>query len=154
MNPAQVSHHRAAHHDVVKVRDDEVRSAQVHVGRKRSQEQAGQASHREEADKSERVEHRRFIGDRAFIKRRSPVEDFNRRRNRHQKTEHGKNQACIDGLARHEHVMAPHQETDYRNRHARKSHDAIPEDPLFRKARYDFADHAHRRQNHDVHRRV
>jgi hypothetical protein len=50
---------RAAHHDVVEVRDDEVRVRQVHVDAQRAEEEARQAADGEEEDEGHRVEHRR-----------------------------------------------------------------------------------------------
>jgi hypothetical protein len=57
---AEVAHDRAADHDVVEVRDDEVRVVDVDVDPERREEQAREAADREEADEAERVEHRRL----------------------------------------------------------------------------------------------
>ena len=59
---AEVGHHRAADHDVVEVRDDEVGVVHVHVEAERGEEQPGQAADGEQADEAERVEHRRLEG--------------------------------------------------------------------------------------------
>ena len=67
MDAAEISHHRAADHDVVKVGHDEIRSVKVHVGRQRGKEQARQAAHREQANEAQGVQHRRFVGDRPLV---------------------------------------------------------------------------------------
>src|SRR5271168_3592627 len=87
MDAAQVSHYGTAHHDVVKMRDDEIGAVQMHVCGERRQEQSGEAAHGEQADEAERVKHRRVVGNRALIERGGPVEDFHGRRNGHQETE-------------------------------------------------------------------
>ena len=56
---AEIGHDRAADHDVVEMRDDEIGVGEVHVERERGQEQPGQAADREQPDEAERVEHRR-----------------------------------------------------------------------------------------------
>ncbi len=60
----------------------------------------------------------------------------------------------VHGLAGHEHVMSPDQETEYRDRHAGERDEAIAENALSREAGDDLADHAHAGQNHDVHGRM
>jgi hypothetical protein len=51
-------------------------------------------------------------------------------------------------------VVAPDQEADHRDGHRGKGHEVIAEYLLAREAGDDFADHAHRGQDHDVHGRV
>src|ERR1051326_2625206 len=69
----------AADHDVMKMRDDKIRVVNVDVDADRREKQAGQAADREEADKSERVEHGRVVRDRSAVQRGGPVEDLDRR---------------------------------------------------------------------------
>ena len=76
MQSAEIREQRPANHDVVKVRDDEIGIAQVHVGSERSHEQTGHATNREQADKAEPVKHRRVVRNRSFVKRRRPIENF------------------------------------------------------------------------------
>ena len=59
VHAAEVAHDRAADHDVVEVRDDEVGVVHVDVETHRGQEQSGQAADREQPDEAEGVEHRR-----------------------------------------------------------------------------------------------
>src|SRR5208282_5963949 len=66
----------------------------------------------------------------------------------------GKNQSRVNGLARHEHMVSPDEETDHGNRHAGKRHEAVAENTLAREAGDELADYAHARQNHDVDGRV
>ena len=62
-----------------------------------------------------------------------------------------KHQPGVNRLAGDEHVVAPHDEADDGNRQARKRDEAVSENLLARKGGNQFADHAHARQNHDVH---
>ncbi len=50
--------------------------------------------------------------------------------------------------------MRPHQESQDGDGDARQGHELITEDALAREATDKFADHSHRRQDHDVHRRM
>src|SRR5256885_2707943 len=56
---ADVTHHRAADHDVVEVRDDEIRVVQMNIEAQASKEKASEATDRKQADKAEGVKHRR-----------------------------------------------------------------------------------------------
>ncbi len=60
VQPAEEGRHRAAHHDVMEVRDDEIGVVDVDVDGQRGEEQPGQAAQREQADEAQRVEHRRL----------------------------------------------------------------------------------------------
>jgi hypothetical protein len=53
---AEVGHH----HDVVEVRDDEIRVVDVDIQADGGEEQSGQAADREQADEPDCVEHRRL----------------------------------------------------------------------------------------------
>ena len=94
----------------------------------RRQEQAGQAADREQADEAERVEHRRLEGDRALVERRRPVEDLDRRRDRHQEAQEREDHAGVDRLAGDEHVVAPDQEAEHRDGQAGEGDEAVAED--------------------------
>ena len=154
VQPAEISHDRAADHDVVEVRDDEVRVGHVHVDADRRQEQSGEPSDREQPDEAVRVEHRRLPRHRALVHRRRPVEDFHRRRNCHEKAEDRKDQRRVDRFAGHEHVMAPHEESKNRDGEACERDERVAEDRLAAAGGDELADDAHRRQHHDVDRRV
>ena len=86
--------------------------------------------------------------------RRGPVEHLDGRRDRDEEADERENQSGIRGLAGHEHVVAPHQEADDRDRQRRECDERVAEDVLARERLHDLADHAHRRQDHDVDRRV
>ena len=62
--------------------------------------------------------------------------------------------AGVDRLAADEHVVAPDQEAEDGDREAREGDELVAEDRLAREAAIDLADHAHRRQDHDVDGRV
>ena len=51
MNAGHVRHHRAADHDVVEMRDDEVTIGDVNVDPERRQKQAGRPADREQTDR-------------------------------------------------------------------------------------------------------
>ena len=89
MYAAQVGHDHAADHYVMEVRDDEVGVGQMDIDCHGRQEQAGKSADGEQPDEAERVQHGRFIGDRAFIHGGGPVENLDRRRHGHQKAEKG-----------------------------------------------------------------
>ena len=70
---------------------------------------------RREADEAERVDHRRLQPDRPAVQRRRPVEHFDRRRHRHDHRQEREHQSGIYRLSANEHVVAPNQESKYRN---------------------------------------
>ena len=76
MQAAEISQQRPADHDVVKMCDDEIGVAEVHVRGQRRQKHSSHPTDREQADEAEPIEHRRVVRDRSFIKRRAPVKDF------------------------------------------------------------------------------
>ena len=78
----EVAHDRAADHDVVEVRDDEVGVVEVDVEAERGQEEPGEAADEEQAQEAERPDHRRLPPDRALVHRRRPVERLHGRRDR------------------------------------------------------------------------
>ena len=80
MQPGEEGRDHAADHDVVEMRDDEIGLREVHVGRQRREEQAGQAADREQADEAQRVQHRRIEADGALVQGADPVEHLDRRR--------------------------------------------------------------------------
>src|ERR1700716_3554749 len=84
MNTRQKRHQHPTHHHKVEVSDDEIRLRQMNVHPKRTQEDARHATDREQAQKPERVEHRRLKGDRTLLQRKRPVEDLDSRRHRDQ----------------------------------------------------------------------
>jgi len=51
-------------------------------------------------------------------------------------------------------VVTPDEETKQRNRDAGESNERVTENSLLAVNRNQLTDHAHRRQNHDVNRRV
>ena len=77
---AKVAHDRAAHHDVVEVRDDEIGVGDVHVQSDRREKQPREPADREQSDEADRVEHRRLPRHRSLVHRGRPVEDLHGRR--------------------------------------------------------------------------
>ena len=126
----------------------------VHVEAERRQEQAGQSADREQPDEADRVEHRRLPRDRSLVQRRRPVEDLDRRRDRDEEAEDREDQRRVDRHAGHEHVVAPDQEAEHGDREARERDERVAEDLLAAERGDQLADHAHRRQDHDVDGRV
>ena len=105
-------------------------------------------------EEAERVQHRRIEADRAAIDRRRPVEHLDRGRDRDDVGEDREQHSRVDRLAGHEDVVAPHEEADDRDGERRERDERIAEDVLARERLDELADHAHRRQDHDVDRRV
>src|ERR1700757_2735805 len=104
MQAAYVTHHRAAHHDVVEVGDDEISVVDVNVQAEAGEEQAGEPANGKQADEAQGVDHGRVPGDGTFIKRRSPIEHFYRRGDGDQIAEEGKGQGRISGFPGDKHV--------------------------------------------------
>src|SRR6266849_6391279 len=154
MEPAHVTHHRAANHDVVEMGDHEVGVVNVNVQPKTSQEEARQPADEEQADEAESVQHGRVVRNGSFVQRGSPVEDFDGGRNGHQVAQERERQRGVGRLASEKHVVRPNEEADDGNSDARAGDEGITEYRLARKGRYDLADHAHGRQNHDVNGRM
>src|SRR5882762_6894191 len=78
---ADVTHHRAADHDVVKVGDDEIRVVKMNVQAETGEEETGEAADEKKTDEAESVQHRSVVGNGTFVERGGPVKDFDRRRN-------------------------------------------------------------------------
>src|SRR5260370_9115210 len=151
VNAADVTHDRAAHHDVVEMGDHKVGVMNMNVQAEAGEEEAGKAADDEEADETEGVEHGRVPGDGTFVEGRGPVEDLNRRRDGHQVAEEGKSKRGVGGFAGDKHVVGPDQETDDGDGDTGTGDEGVAEDGLARKGGDDFADHTHGRKNHDVH---
>ena len=91
----------------------------------------------------------------ALVHRRRPVEDLDRRRDRDEEAEEREDQRRVDRLAGDEHVVAPHQEAEHRDAEAGEGDEACSRRSACAQKRGDqLADHAHRRQDHDVDGRV
>src|SRR5260370_39096146 len=105
----------------------------MNVSRERGEKEAGQPSHGEEPDKPQRVEHRGVIRDGTLMKRGRPVEDLDGGGNGHSEAHRRKDQARVDRLAGHEHVMTPDEKGNDGDRYARERHESVTEYPLLRK---------------------
>ena len=150
MNAGHEGRHRAADHDGVEMRDDEISVRGRDVDRHRSEKQSGQPADGEQAEKAERVDHRRFEADLAAIERGRPVEHLDRRRHRDDERQERKDEVGERRLAGDEHVMAPDHEADDADRQQREHHEGVAEHAAPREAGEHFGDDAHRRQDHDV----
>ena len=109
---SHVTHHCAAHHDVVEVGDNEVGIVDVNVQTEAGEEQAGEAANSEQANKAQSIKHGSMPGNRAFVEGGGPVEDFDRRRNGDQIAQEGEHQGCVSGYAGDKHVVGPNKEAD------------------------------------------
>ena len=141
-------------HDVVEVGDDKVGVAQMNINCQSGQEQAGHTSNGEQSDEAQRIQHRRVVGDRGFVKRCRPVEDLDCGRNRHGETQEREDHAGIERLAGDKQMVTPDQKTEHGNGQARKSDEGITEDIFAREVCDQLTDHAHAGQDHDVDRRM
>src|SRR5208337_4071157 len=63
----------------------------------------------------------------------------------------GEDQGGVGGLPGEKHVVCPDQEADDGNRQAGGRNEVIAEELLARESGNEFTDHAHGRENHDVH---
>jgi hypothetical protein len=126
----------------------------VHVDCQAREKQAGQAADGEKPNKTERIPHRRLKADRTFVQRGRPVEDLYGRGNRNHEAEQGKNHPRVNRLAAHEHVMAPDKKPKHADGDTREGNKLVAEKWFARKTRYQLANDAHFRQNHNVNRGV
>ena len=154
MQPAHERRDHPADHDVMKMRDDKISSVHMNIHRERRQKKSGESADDKKPDERKRVKHRRFKRNRAAIQRHRPIENFDGRRNRHEKTQERKNHSGVNGLAADKHVMSPNQKSNDGDGDAGKRDEIIAEDFFARKTGDDFADDAHARQNHDINRRM
>ena len=134
----EIGRHRAADHDVVEMRDDEVGAGDLHVDGNRGEEETGQPADGEQTDESERIQHRRLERDLPAIEGRRPVEDLDRRRHGDDERKERKHEVGEGRLSRHEHVMAPDGEADDRDRQHRIDHRRIAEHAPSREAGDDL----------------
>ncbi len=83
-----------------------------------------------------------------------PVEHLDRRGHRHQKGQDREQQAGIERLAGHEHVVAPDEEADHGDGDTRPGDEFVAEHRLARIGRHQLGDHAQARQDHHIDGRV
>src|SRR5215472_4173294 len=112
MQSPDVTHDCAADHNVMKVSNDEIRVMDMHVNSQASQEKTREAANGEQADEAESVEHGGVPGNRAFVERRGPVKDLDRRRNGNNIAEEGKRKRRVGGHAGNEQMVRPNQKAD------------------------------------------
>ena len=153
----QAADHRnqgGTHHHVVEVGHHEVRVVQLNIGGQDRQRQTRQTTNGKDEQEGQGVQHRRGERDAAFVHREDPVEDLHRRRNGHREGDRGEDGVHQRGLTTGEHVVAPHQEREERNRHGGERDHLVAKDFTAAVHRDQLGDDAHRRENHDVHRGV
>src|SRR5882672_6491530 len=110
---ADVTHHRSANHDVVKVGDDEISIVEMNVQAETGEKETGEAADEEKTDEAEGVQHRGVVGNGAFVERGGPVKDFDRRRNGNEIAEQREGERGVGGLTGEKHVVSPNEEADY-----------------------------------------
>ena len=109
---AEISHERAADHDVVEVGDDEVGVGDVDIDAESGQEQSREAAHGEQANEAEGIEHGRVVMDGALVESGGPVEDFDGGGDGDGVAEQREDQRGVDRDAGDEHVVRPDQESE------------------------------------------
>src|SRR4051812_27485898 len=114
MQASQKGHHHPTDHNIVKMRNHEERIMEMNVHSEGGNKKACKSADGEEADKSQRIEHRCFEMDLCLIKSRHPIKDFDRGGNANQKTENRKERAGKERLTADEHMMAPEQKSQDR----------------------------------------
>src|SRR5882724_9878414 len=107
---AKIGHDHAADHNVMEMSHHKIGIGKMDINRERGEKKAGQATDREQADKTERVKKRGLKPDRAAIKGGRPVENLDCGWDRNQKAEEREDHARVDRLAADEHVMTPDEE--------------------------------------------
>src|SRR5205085_6163208 len=80
-----------------------------------------------------------------------PAEDLHSGRYGDDHRRCGEVHLLVDAHSGREHVVCPHDETDYADRDHGVGHAEIAENRLAAEGRDDLADHAEARQDHDVH---
>ena len=93
-------------------------------------------------------------GDRALVERRRPVEDLDRRRDRHQEAERREDHRRVDRLPDTNMWWPQTRKPITAMARLDMAMKLVAEDALAREAGHELADHAHRGQDHDVDRRV
>src|SRR3546814_8554472 len=78
MNRSQECRNRAADHDVMEMRDDEIGVMDMHVYGQQREHQARQSAHHEQADETHGEKEGGVKGDRALIQGGRPVIDLDR----------------------------------------------------------------------------
>src|SRR5882762_7684150 len=147
---ADITHHRSANHDVVKVGDDEISIVEVNVQAETGEEETGGTADEEKADEAEGVQHRSVVGNGTFVERGGPVKDFDGRRNGNEVAEQREGERGVGGLTGEKHVVGPDKEADYGDGDTGAGDKRIAKDGLAREGWDDFTDYAHGRQNHNV----
>src|SRR5208282_143384 len=132
------------------MRDDEVSIVDVHIHRRARHPDSRQSADHEHRDERQRVHHRRRVMDVALVERAEPVESLNRRRHPDDHRRDHETAAEHRIHPRHEHVMAPHDPRQERDRGHRIRHRAVSEYRLARKRGDDVGGDPHRGQDHDV----
>ena len=150
MHSSQITHERAADHDVVEVGDDKICVGDVDVDAECGEEQSGKATHGKQADKTEGVQHGRVVMDGTFVESCSPVKHFDRRWDGDRIAEQREHDRRVNGNSCDEHVVSPDQKAEDGDGDRGKCDEAVTEDALTGKAGNDLGNHAHRRQNHNV----
>ena len=135
----------------MKVRDHEVGLVVLEIDRNDGEHHARKAADGEQEQERQRKQHGRFERQRTAPQRRSPVEHLHARGHRNQHGGHHVEQLRGDGHPVREHVMAPDDERQERDRGDGVNHRRRAEQGFAREGRQDFRDDAEGRQNHDVH---
>ena len=146
------AHHGTTEQHVVEVRDHPVGLLELVVHGNRRLVHARDAADREETQEAEREQHRGRETDAAPPHGREPVEDLHARRHGHRHRGEHERGADREGQTRREHVVRPNEEADDADAEHRDGHRLVTEDRLPHHLRDDLIDHAHRGQDHDVHR--
>ena len=146
---------RAAHHHVVEVRDDEVGVVQVDVDAHHAEEDAGEAADREHpAGTPARRASACPDGSSPLYRVATQLKTLIAVGIAIRKVIAQKIVPASTRLAAREHVVAPDQEAEDRDRDARERDELVAEDALAREHRDQLADHAEARHDHDVDGRV
>ncbi len=130
MDRAEHTEQRGPEQHVVEMGDNEVSVVEVDVDGHSRHEEATQATDNEESHERHTMERRCIKRDLAAPHRADPVKDFHGRGkgNHHRRDHEGHAQSGIHSAC--EHVMAPHDKPETRNRGHRINHGLVAEDGL------------------------
>ena len=152
VQPGEHAEHRAAEQHVVEVGDHPVRVLEREVDRDGGAERAVDAADQEHRQEPDREQQRRRERQLAAEQGEDPVEHLHAGRDGDEER-HQAEERQVDRAGR-EHVVGPDREAEGPDAGRREHERLVAEQRLAAEDGQDLADHAHRRQDHDVDGRV
>ena len=153
-DPGKQAENRSRHQHVMEMGDHVIGIVKVIVDTAIGQHDTRHTTNGEERDHAQRPDHRCTELNGSAPHGRDPAKELDPGRHSYEQgREHERHpQEALHSGGKH--VVGPHQEPDDRDGHGRHGHEAVAEDPLAREAGDELRDDPHRRQDHDVDRRM